>query len=101
MLLRRRARPESRREATVANRHPMGSLGWAQCYWCWKWRRGMYIVDWIEKPLCGDCIDRLLEDEGPPWWPDARTRVELVLCRRLPADASRLIAEFARESWEP
>ena len=61
----------------------------------------MYIPDWVEEPLCGDCIDRMLDDLGPPWWPDSRTRVELVVTKRLPAIAARLIAEFARESFEP
>ena len=79
----------------------MGSLGWAQCYWCWKWRYNMYIPDWMAEPLCGDCIDRMLANLGPPWWPDSRTRVELVVTKRLPASAARLIAEFARSPFEP
>ena len=80
----------------------MGSLGWAQCYWCWKWQYNMYIIDWIQEPLCDVCIDRLIDDEqGPPWWPDGRTRLQIVLQRRLPAIPARLIAEYARELWEP
>ena len=79
----------------------MGSLGWDQCYWCCKWQKNMYIVDWIEGPLCDDCMDRLCQGKGPPWWPDARTRLEIVLTRWLPADSARLIAEYAREDWRP
>ena len=79
----------------------MGTLGWRQCYWCWKWVDNMYIVDWIGEPLCEPCIERLVDGKGPPWWPDGRTRVQLVLERRLPAKAAHLIAEFAREQWEP
>ena len=79
----------------------MGSLGWARCLWCWKLEYNMYIVDWIEEPLCPTCIDRLLEEKGPPWWPDARTRLEIVLELSLPAKPARLIAEFARQDWEP
>ena len=52
----------------------------------------MYIVDWIVEPLCATCMDRLVEEKGPPWWPDARTRLEIVLTRWLPADPARLIA---------
>ena len=78
-----------------------GLQDWSKCYWCWKWQDGMYIVDWIERPLCGTCIDRLCQGEGPPWWPDSRTRLEIVLMRRLPANPARLIAEYAREDWEP
>ena len=35
----------------------MGSLGWAQCTWCWRWEYNMYIPDGIDGPLCGDCLD--------------------------------------------
>ena len=79
----------------------LGSLGWAQRFWCWKWEYDMYIVDWIQNPICGACIERLCQGKGPPWWPDSRTRLEIVLMRRLPANPARLIAEYAREDWEP
>ena len=51
----------------------MGSLGWAQCYWCVSWQFNMYIPDGVNAPLCGRCLDRLCDGYGP-LRPDARGR---------------------------
>ena len=42
----------------------MGSLGWARCCCCKKWRVNMYIPDGGDGPRCGDCL--LLCIEGVP-----------------------------------
>ena len=47
----------------------MGSLAWAQCYWCWKWEYDMYHA------LCDSCMDC----DEPPWYPNNRQRAELYL----------------------
>ena len=57
----------------------MGSLGWEQCYWCWKWEDDMYIPDGVNSPLCGDCL--LLNE--PPWWPNHMERQRLKVWRLL------------------
>ena len=49
----------------------MGSLGWAQCYWCRRWAYNMYIPDGINGALCGDCLDL----QRPPYRPDLVDRV--------------------------
>ena len=58
----------------------MGSLGWARCYWCWRWEWNPYIPDFIPGPepdgdhggpLCDACMDRWIEGSGPPWQPTA------------------------------
>ena len=46
----------------------MGSLGWAQCYWCSRWEEDMYIPDSehlqaeygniIGAPWCADCLEQ-------------------------------------------
>ena len=64
----------------MPNHRSMGSLGWCQCYWCWRWEYNMYIPDGVGGPLCGDCLD-LVE---PPWVPNNRQRAEIffeALCR--------------------
>ena len=78
----------------------MGSLGWAQCYWCWRWEYDMYIPDWVGRPLCVRCGDRDDEGERPPWQPDARARLQLVLEKMLPGRAAELVADFARPYWQ-
>ena len=80
----------------------MGSLGWAQCYWCWRWNYNMYIPDPIGRPLCHYCFDRFLDGLEPPWQPDARARLRMVLQQKapLPHNVASLISEFAREDWE-
>ena len=78
----------------------MGSLGWAQCYWCWRWEYAMYIPDWVGRPLCMWCGDREMDGYRPPWQPDARARLQLVLQSRLPGRAAELVAEFARPGWQ-
>ena len=35
----------------------------------------MHIPDWIDRALCGDCMDL----EEPPWWPNHRQRCELLV----------------------
>ena len=64
----------------------MGSLGWARCYWCWNWEYNMYIPDGINRPLCGDCIDRLLDGQRPPYQPDNLARCANWLVLVLPAE---------------
>ena len=60
----------------------------------------MYIPDWVGRPLCEWCADRELLGERPPWQPDARARLQLVLQSRLPGRAAELVAEFARPGWQ-
>ena len=50
----------------------MGTLGWAQCEWCWKWQYNMYIGDAVGAPLCDSCQDC----DEPPWYPNNRQRSE-------------------------
>ena len=80
----------------------MGSLGWEQCYWCWRWKYNMYIVDHICEPLCGDCLDLYIDILGPPWQPDARAQLRILLQweAALPANVAALVSQFAHEYWE-
>ena len=78
----------------------MGSLGWAQCYWCGWWQEGMYIPDGIDHGLCEYC---LWERWGPPQ-PDARARLctlLLELVPEMPCSAAWEIACFCHEWHEP
>ena len=61
----------------------------------------MYIPDWIEKPLCGACLDRLDDGLRPPWQPDGRERVRMLFARILPETLALRISEMARQPWEP
>ena len=57
-------------------RYSQGGVGWARCYWCWRWRFsiGYHIgVSQVADPLCDRC--RLLKE--PPWYPNNRQRAEL------------------------
>ena len=69
------------------------------CYWCGRWREGMYIPDGVDHPLCEACLDR----EEPPQ-PDARTRLYEALQEILPILPERVaweIAEFSHYWHEP
>ena len=79
----------------------MGSLGWRRCFWCWKWRYDMYIVDGLPKPLCSECLDRMDDVGRPPWQPDGRERLRKFWARRLPDAAALCIAEMACPPWQP
>ena len=80
----------------------MGSLGWAQCYWCWRWKYDMYIVDELGEALCGDCIDLYILAKKPPWQPDARARLSNIIQIGFvfPANAAEMVAQFTHEWWE-
>ena len=58
---------------------PMGSLGWARCWWCWRLEYNMYIPDPCQRPLCGHCSDRFYYGGEPPWWPNHRQRTEMLV----------------------
>jgi hypothetical protein len=85
----------------------MGSLGWARCYWCWRWELNMYIPDGLDRPLCDPCLDR----SAPPWWPNELQRWELLVerlfrCQRrgdppIPAAICDRIASFVARPWAP
>ena len=86
----------------------MGSLGWAQCAWCWTWEYNMYILDGIMAPLCGDCLDRFCEGQRPPWQPDGVARQAALLRMtfrpaptQVPDEAVQIIAEFLVPWFEP
>ena len=79
----------------------MGSLGWEQCYWCWKWVDGMYIPNPIEEPLCAECLWNWVRGQRPPWQPDSRERLRKFLARIFPENVALRISEMAREAWEP
>ena len=89
----------------------MGSLGWAQCDWCWTWEYNMYIMDGIDAPLCGRCLQVAIDGGGPPWWPNERQRwrlrVERLFLRQLrhdppiPAEVCHRIAAFVARPWVP
>ena len=77
----------------------MGSLGWASCYWCWRWEYNPYIPDGLPGPLCASCLWRFCENQRPPWQPDALARCERNLTAvlrplLLPEDAVPIIAAF-------
>ena len=55
----------------------MGSLGWAQCYWCVSWQFNMYIPDGVDAPLCEWCLDRFAHGYGPSW----RSKAWRSMCR--------------------
>ena len=89
----------------------MGSLGWAQCWWCWRWEENMYIPDHMEA-MCGWCIDRLLDGGAPPWYPNHSQRCRLFMLRvfhrqakgtpyHLPEHLCISIAEFHAVPWWP
>ena len=61
----------------------------------------MYIPDPIPGPLCGVCIDILLEGRRLPWLPDGRERVRMLFARILPETLALRISEMARQPWEP
>ena len=88
----------------------MGSLGWARCYWCWRWQYNMYIPDWTGYPLCGRCMDL----EEPPLYPNERQRAENKTSRLLnrqlripstggglPEEATKNIASFLSHPMVP
>ena len=90
----------------------MGSLGWAQCYWCWRWEFNMYISDGIEAPLCCTCLNRCISDAytntatRPPWQPDGITRaqrhlVAIMRSTELDDAAWELVATFLVSWWIP
>jgi hypothetical protein len=89
----------------------MGSLGWAQCKWCWAWKYNMYILDGLSVPLCGRCTHRACEGLEPPWWPNERQRWRLLierLFRRqlrhqplIPTKICHRIAHFVAGRWAP
>ena len=89
----------------------MGSLGWAQCWWCWCWEENMYIPDGMG-PLCGGCIERLIDGGAPPWYPNHSQRCRLFMLRvfhrqakgtpyHLPEYLCIRIADFHAVPWWP
>ena len=84
----------------------MGSLGWATCWWCWKWEHNMYIADGIDHPLCDECSERVLTGLTPPWKPDGVDRraaqVKLSLGIKLRESViAKLIAQFEVDRYMP
>ena len=71
----------------------------------------MYIPDGADAPLCGTCLDRFIDEEGPPWWPNELQRWELLVeslfrcqLRReppIPAAICDRIAAFVASPWVP
>ena len=100
---------------------PMGSLGWAQCYWCWRWEYNMHIPDFVfdslsDEPfdhggaLCYKCECRLFSGQRPPWQPDAIGRAARTLAavgwtsshgQRFPDSALTIVALFLEPSDKP
>ena len=78
----------------------MDSTGWAECYWCGGTFFDMYIPDAVGAPLCGDCLDVLIED-GCPRKPTAMhhywlyiTMVLAPCAPKMPEEVWELIASF-------
>ena len=66
----------------------------------------MYIVDPLNRSLCGHCLDGCHEGVRPPWKPDGINRrasqIKLSLGIRLDAAAlTELIAEFEIAHYMP
>ena len=85
----------------------MGSTGLVNCYWCLKEVFNAYIPDGIGFPLCGPCIDKLLDDDGgqTPERPSAichrSNALKIVLGRAVPHVEMRRIASFLEEWHRP
>ena len=89
----------------------MGSLGWAECYWCWAWEHNMHIMGAFGVPLCGRCQQLAIDGGGPPWWPNKRRRwrlrVERKILRQLcheppiPVEVCHRIAACVARPWMP
>ena len=85
----------------------MGSTGLVNCYWCLKEVFNAYIPDGIGVPLCGTCIDKLLDDDGgqTPERPSAichrSNALKIVLGRAVPHVDWRRIASFLEEWHRP
>ena len=88
----------------------MGSTGWCQCDWCWKWKYNCYIPDGISARLCDDCVGRVCQGLGPPWHPNAMERCEqmvLMILSKIPeldgmeAMIAANITDFIADPMEP
>ena len=62
----------------------------------------MYIPDGApHEPFCSVCLDGLLEDRRPPLQPDARTRLRMVLMKKVQEQfVVDIIVALSREHWE-
>ena len=79
----------------------MGSLGWADCYWCKRRHYNMYIPDGISQPLCEVCLDRWCDGLRPPRQPDARERLVRLLRPAIGCIPADIVAQLLRHDWEP
>ena len=79
----------------------MGSLGWANYYWCRRREYNVYIPDYAERPLCYGRLDRWYDGLRPPRQPDARERAARGLQPALPPNAANIVAQFLHHEWEP
>ena len=68
----------------------------------------MYIPDVVNAPLCGHCLERFTEGNGPPWKPAAQERCANMLEAAftsarvmLSRESIELVASFLRSTVEP
>ena len=69
-------------------RYAQRGVGWARCYWCWRWRFsiGYHIGGCpLADPLCDRC--RLMKE--PPWYPNNRQRAILYFQHALSQQQNR------------
>ena len=80
----------------------MGSMGWAQCYWCPWWSYNPYIPGGVGGPLCDWCL-QWFADGGGPYEPTAVQRAAGALQRLLPLPKVAVdnIAEFLEDIFAP
>ena len=87
----------------------MGSMGWAQCFWCPRWTYNPHIIDWISKVLCDTCYGNHLDlvNDGVPPHPNAidhkANALEIILpplkiCGR---EVAHHVASFLESPWRP
>ena len=87
----------------------MGSMGWAQCFWCPRWIYNPHILDWIEEVLCYKCywnhLDRV--NDGFPPRPNAIDHKAKALEIILPplhvcgGEVVHHVASFLESPWKP
>ena len=90
----------------------MGIMGWARCYWCWRWEYNPACPDFQEGPegeqhhgpLCDTCLDLWMGRRRPPWKPTAVNRaaevVGAALGPKLRASAVYFIVAEFLEPWD-
>ena len=87
----------------------MGSMGWAQCFWCPRWTYNPHIIDWISEVLCYRCYWNHVDgvNDGVPPHPNAidhkAKALEIILpplhdCGR---EVVHNVASFLESPWRP